>query len=222
MGLFKRVGDIISANLNEMVDRFEDPETMLHQAISEMEVAVANALEAATRVIANERLLAKQLEEHRGQVQHYQQRAEQAILAGNDDSARNALLRKAERVKLTVALSDQHTAAKSAARKLRTQIDALRVRLTEARRKQSSLIARKRAAEARRKLTQTVEGVMIDSSAFSEFDRMSHTLEQAEAEADSLVELTWYELETDEIGPIDFEVESELEALKKTLAPAPG
>ena len=58
MGLFRRFGDILSANLNDLVDRFEDPEKMLRQAIREMEQAVASGLNSAAKVVANERLLA--------------------------------------------------------------------------------------------------------------------------------------------------------------------
>ena len=44
MGLFKRVSDIISANLNDLIERFEDPEKMLNQVISEMETAIGKEL----------------------------------------------------------------------------------------------------------------------------------------------------------------------------------
>jgi phage shock protein A len=64
MRLFRRVGDIIAANLNELVDRFEDPEVMLKQAIREMETMIEVATGAAARAIAGERLLARDLSNH--------------------------------------------------------------------------------------------------------------------------------------------------------------
>ena len=57
MGIFARVSDIISANLNDMVERFESPETMLRQAIREMDAAIARTMEATARAIADERLI---------------------------------------------------------------------------------------------------------------------------------------------------------------------
>lgn len=218
MGLFKRVGDIISANLNEMVDRFEDPEKMLRQAVREMEQAVASALDGAVRVIANERLLARQLDEQRGLLERCRQRAEEAVRAGDDDAARRALLRKVEHAKLVDALSDQHAAAEAAATRLRRQIDALRVRLAEARRKQAALIARRRAADAHWKLAETINSVTVDESAFNKFDRMSRKVEQAEAEADALIELTRHSDTDDDFDPAAVEIETELEALKQNLA----
>jgi phage shock protein A len=59
MGIFRRFTDILSANLNDLIDRFEDPEKALRQAIREMEQAVTDALNSAAKVIANERLLTK-------------------------------------------------------------------------------------------------------------------------------------------------------------------
>ena len=60
MRLFRRIGDIISANLNEVVERFEDPELGLKLAIREMEEAVDSAFDGAVKTVANEKLLARQ------------------------------------------------------------------------------------------------------------------------------------------------------------------
>lgn len=62
MGLFKRISDIVSANLNDMVERFEDPEQMLRQAIREMEEAIGRAKPDVARAMANEKTLAKGVE----------------------------------------------------------------------------------------------------------------------------------------------------------------
>ena len=64
MRLFPRIGDIIAANLNDLVDRFEDPEVMLKQAIREMETMIEAATGGAARAIAGERLLARDLADH--------------------------------------------------------------------------------------------------------------------------------------------------------------
>ncbi len=220
MGLFRRVGDIISANLNEMVERFEDPEKMLKQAVLEMEAAVAGALDGAVKVIANERLLARQLDENLRQMERCRARAEDAVRRGDDDAARRALSRKTEHAKLAAALGDQHSAAEAASRKLRTQIDALRVRLSEARRQQATLIARKRAADARRSLARDMNGITIDDFAFSKFDRVAMKVEESEAEADALLELTACCDPVDEIDPVREDVETELAALKHSMATA--
>ena len=61
MGLFKRLQDILSANMGEMVETFEDPEPMLKQAIREMEAAVGEGRQETAKAIASEKLVRKEL-----------------------------------------------------------------------------------------------------------------------------------------------------------------
>lgn len=188
MPLFRRIADILSANLNEMIDRFEDPETMLKQAVREMEQAVTAALESGVRVVAHEKLLARQLADDRSQVDVWRERARQAVRAGDDDLARRAISRQLEQEQLVGALEDQHAAACETSTRLRRQIDGLRVKLTEAKRKLVTLAARQRVADARGLLrTGLLPGSRL--AAASRFSRVFAQVELAEAEADALSEL---------------------------------
>src|SRR5262249_3274464 len=103
MGLFQRISDIISANLNEMTEGFEDPELMLKQAIREMEQSIADATQETAKVLANEKLLARESSTNRKQAAEWHQKAEQAVAAGDDSLARKALARKQEHQKLVTA-----------------------------------------------------------------------------------------------------------------------
>lgn len=190
MGIFRRMNDIISANINDLVDGFEDPEKMLKQAVREMETALNQAMDGAAKVIANEKRLAKQLADWRSQADQLKHRAKQAITRGDDDAARHALVRKRECEQLAAALEDQRTAAEHAARRLRRQIEAMRVRLAEARRKMITLAARRQAVEARKQFTSGIASATTDRTAFGRFDRLCESIEQSEAEADALLELT--------------------------------
>ena len=217
MGLFKRVGDIVSANLNEMVEKFEDPEKMLKQAVREMETAINSSMDGAAKVVANAKLLTKQLDEHRRQAEAWRQRAEKAVRQNDDDTARHALLRKAEHEKLIAALDDQRTADESASLKLRRQIDAMRVRLAEARRKLVTLAARHQAAQARKQLAGDIGGAAGDGLAFSKFERICERVEQTEAEADALLELAGNDWQAEDLNP---DIEAELDALKRQSTPS--
>src|SRR3954452_2610800 len=107
MGIFKKISDIVSANLNDLTEGWENPEQMLRQAIREMEESIGVATRETARALANEKLLDKELAKNRDQSDRWQQRAEQAIAAGDDELARKALKRKQEHEKLVVALEDQ-------------------------------------------------------------------------------------------------------------------
>jgi phage shock protein A len=213
MRLFQRIGDIISANLNELIDGFENPEIMLKQAVREMDEAVTSALQSAVKAVANEKLLARELAATREEVELWLERATQAVTSGDDELARRALTRKLQQEKLVLALEDQFQSASAASASLRRQIEAMRVKLAEAKRKQLSLIARRRAAEARRHVSEvSVTGNRF--AAFGKFDQLVEQVETAEAEADALAELTGEEEESLFAGDETLAVEQALTALK--------
>ena len=192
MGLFQRISDIISANLNEMTESFEDPEKMLRQAIREMEQSIADATQETAKVMANQKLLAKELANNQRQMQEWQRKAEVAVQAGDDDLAKKALSRKREHQKLVVALQDQLNSAEEASQTLKHQLEGMQAKLAEAKRSLATLSARKRAADFRKKMhteAGLVETSLDTDNAFAKFDRLRARVEQAEAEADALAEL---------------------------------
>lgn len=223
MGVFKRISDIISANLNDLTEGFEDPEQMLKQAIREMEETIADVTNQTAKAMANEKTLARELERNRTQRQQWQSRAEKAIEEGNDDLARKALTRKNEHEKLVAALEDQLKSAEEASASLRCQLAAMKAKLAEAKRNLATLSARQRAAAFRRKIeTQTAcAACEIDESAFAKFDRMKAKVEQAEAEAAAMAELRGLEPgagETDvDVSEEDVDIAAELADLKRKL-----
>jgi phage shock protein A len=213
MGLFRRVGDIVSANLNELLDGVENPEVMLKQAVREMEAALSSAMDSAARVIANERLLDRQLAEHRGHLERWRNEATSSVRAGVDERARAALVRKTEQQKLVEALEDQRIAAAETSGRLRRQIEAMRVRLGEAQAKLVQVCARRQAVRAQKEFASR----LCSAGAFGRFERMCLRVDRAEAEADALLELS---RTFDAIDDFDFSVEDELIALKQQFAKA--
>jgi phage shock protein A len=191
MSIFQRVSDIISANLNEMAESFENPEQMLKQAIREMEISITGATNETAKALANEKLLRRELENNQSQAARWEKRAEQAVAAGDDDLARKALHRKAEHDNLVDALEDQLKTALGAANSLKRQLEAMKAKLAEAKRSLATLSARSRAAEFRRKMETVGAGVAtdLDKDAFAKFDRLRSRVEQAEAEAEAMAEL---------------------------------
>ena len=133
MRLFQRIGDIIAANLNDLVDRFEDPEVMLKQAIREMETMIESATGGAARAIAGERLLARDLSDHERKAARWRARAEQAVVQADDDLARQAIARAHEHEVMARALLEQRTSAEQTAQALRGQVTAMRAKQAEAR-----------------------------------------------------------------------------------------
>jgi phage shock protein A len=217
MGIFRRVSDIISANFNDLVDRFEDPEAMLRQAIREMETAIDNCLDGAAKAIAEERLLARQLDDYRRSNERLHEKAAAAVKRGDDAAARSALTLRAEQEKLIAALDDQLQSSRRHSARLRNQVAAMRVRLAEARSKLQTCIARNRAAEARRQFAVDAVRVNHAGASYSRFDALCRKIERRESEADAYEELAG-DLVFDTPPNDDIDITLELEALKEKVA----
>ncbi len=223
MRVFRRVTDILSASLNDLIDKFEDPEKMLRQAIREMEESVADAMDAAARAIATEKLLEKDLEKHEGDACASRERAEKAVEAGNDALARVALRIGNDGKKAAEGLRKDLEAARVANQALRRQIDALRAKLAEAKRKLAALSARKRVSDARKKVL--VVGKNVNAGPFCKFDRLRKRIEEDEAAVDALASLACDVTETAgvtaaaaaEASAADLAIEEDLAQLKRRL-----
>jgi phage shock protein A len=189
MQLFQRIGDIIAANLNDLVDRFEDPEVMLKQAIREMDSMIDGATAGAARAIAGERLLAKDLEDHQQQAARWREGADESVSRGDDDLARQAIARALEHEAMARALAEERTSAEKMAEVLRSQVAAIKAKEAEARRKLASLAARRQLAQNSRASHEIAGAYSIRTIGFARFEKMQHQIEQAEAEADALREL---------------------------------
>lgn len=183
MGIFSRISDIFKANINDMIDKAEDPEKMLKQMIIEMEESVNKTTLAVAGAIANEKQLERKIEKNRFETSDWEKKAVQALTAGREDLARAALEKKAVVDRNLGDLEPIYVQAKTTADKMREQLNALKAKLDEARMRQSTLIARAQAAKAQKQIAQSFSGV--GSDAFSKFDKYESRIETLEAEAEA-------------------------------------
>ncbi|MCB0711344.1 MAG: PspA/IM30 family protein [Ignavibacteriae bacterium] len=187
MSIFGRLADIVKANINDLLDRAEDPEKMIKQMVLEMEEAVNKATLAVGQAIANEKSLERQYNRQKAQMDDWQQKAVQAVQAGRDDLASQALQRK-NTISMNVNdLERMLGEARTSSQGLRTQLDQLKSKLDEARMRQNTLIARSQAAKAKKQVAQSFAG--IGSDAFSKFDKLEQKVEKTEAEAEAFAQL---------------------------------
>jgi phage shock protein A len=214
MGIFRRVSDIITANLSDMVESFESPEIMLRQAIREIDAAVGRTAEAAARAIAESKLLEKQLKAQRHESTDLRRRACEALRRGDEPTARRALSRHSDGEKLAAALEDQLTVIRSTAGRLRRQLDVMRVRRAEAEHKLHLVLARVGAAEAQRCLVRGAFDREAPEAGFSRLERVCRKIERFEAETDAFLELAGEAGVDDHGASSDEALNAQLEALK--------
>ncbi|MDT8322980.1 MAG: PspA/IM30 family protein [Bacteroidota bacterium] len=186
-GIFSRITDIFKANINDILDKAEDPEKMIKQMVIEMEEAVNKATTAVGAAIANEKQLERQHADKAKLVTQWQQRAIKAVNAGRDDLARQALEKKNMFEKAATDLEAPLAEAKKTALTMRSQLEQLKAKLDEARVREGTLIARHQAAKAKKQISSSLAG--IGDGAFANFDKYEQKVLKTESEAEAMAEL---------------------------------
>ncbi len=221
MGIFSRISDVFKSNVNDALDKAEDPEKMLKQMIIEMEESVNKATLAVANSIANEKSLSRKLEKAKNESDEWEQRAVKALQAGREDLAKSALEKKNISQKNIADLEPIYKQASETADKLRQQLNSLKSKLDEARSRQSTLIARSQAAKAQKQISATFSGV--GSDAFSKFDKYETKIEQLESQAEAYGQLADENTDlTDQFKQLDAaDVDDELLKLKEKMGMLP-
>lgn len=226
MGIFARLAALIKSNINDLISSAEDPEKMLNQIVIDMANQLIEAKKQVAVAIADEKRLAKQAEGEAAKAAEWERRAMMAVRAGDDNLAKEALARKKEHDELARVYKDQWSKQKQQVDQLKLALRVLNGKIEEAKRKKQVLIARKRRAEAQKKIQETMAG-LNEASAFETFDRMASKIDQIEAEADAATELAEeYSGDTlaHKFGKLEatMDAEDDLAALKARMGVAPA
>src|SRR6478609_8292604 len=188
MGIFARLAALLKSNLNDLISTSEDPEKMLNQIVLDMSNQLLEAKRQVAASIADEKRLAKQVEQETANATEWERRAMLAVRAGDDALAKEALSRKKEHQTLAEQFQDQWSKQKQAVDQLKLALRALNNKIEEAKRKKSLLVARQKRAEAHSKIQETLHGLK-NASAFEAFDSMAQKVDQMEAQAEATNEL---------------------------------
>jgi phage shock protein A len=189
MGIFDRLRTVISSNINDMINKAENPEKMLNQLVLDMNEQMIESKKAVAMAIADEKKLEREALENKNQAAEWEKKAMLAVRANRDDLAKEALLRKQEYDTYYGQLMTQWQAQKESVEKLKESLRALQNKIDEASRKKNILIARAKRAEAQDKINQTMSSLSGNKSAFDTFDRMSKKVDELEARTEAHAEL---------------------------------
>ncbi len=180
MGLFDRISRLVRANLNDLVNKAEDPEKILEQAIIDMQEDLVQLRQAVAQAIANQKRNEQQYNQAQSQANQWESRAKLALQKGEEGLAREALQRKksytetANTMKLTL---DQTLGQVDALKRNLIQLES---KISEAKTKKNMLKARAQAAKANEQL-QNLLGGINPSGATAAFERMEEKVVQLEA-----------------------------------------
>ncbi|NJL81931.1 MAG: PspA/IM30 family protein [Chloroflexaceae bacterium] len=221
MGLFDRVGRVFRANLNDMVSKAEDPEKILEQAIIDMQEDLVQLRQAVAKAIASQKRTEQEYNNNQAEANKWQQRAQLALTKGDENLAREALVRKKSYAETAAALQGQLTAQSGQTDILKRNLIGLEGKiLPKTKTKKNMLKARASAAKANQQLQDTLSN-MGTGSALSAFERMEQKVLEMEAVSQAAGELGGTGIEQQFLALESGNVDDELQQLRLQISGAP-
>jgi len=217
MSIFSRVRDLLSANINAMLDSAEDPEKMadeylrqLNNELYEAKTSVAAAMADATKLNTKEA-------QYTAENEQWANKAEAALRANNEELAKAALGRKVQAGKLAQQYKEQSDAQDQQVEELQQALIQLETRIAETRAKKELIVAKKNRAATQEAIQRTVRG-LGDINAMDKLDQLEERVDDRLAKADAMSKLESGTLEN-KFRDLehDSEVDSELAELKRKL-----
>lgn len=221
MGIFQRLSDILKSNVNDLIDKAEDPEKMVKQIIIDMQKELNNSVQALGKAAASERIAQKQYEQAAAKSADWESKAKAAITAGDENLAKKALENKVKADNDTQQYKEMYDTISQQTETIRTQVEVLKSKLEEAKSRQAMLIARSQMAETQKSIANSTGGFNPNSSS-EKSSRMEEKIERKEAEAQAFADIandsaSSAEAESFEKLENESKVNSELERLKAEM-----
>ncbi len=188
MGVFHRLSDLLKSNVNDLIDKAEDPEKMVKQVIIDMQAELTKATQNYGKAKASERLAEKKYLDAKKVSDSWEAKAKTALASGNQDLAKQALAKKVKADEDVASYKEMYDSISDQTEAIGNQVEVLKAKLDEAKSRQSMLIARSQMADTQKNLAKTTGG-FNGSSALETFNRMEEKIERKEAEASAFTEI---------------------------------
>ena len=175
MGIFSRIGDIMKANVNDLIDKAEDPEKMVKQIIRDLQQEVAKSTQALGKAMASQRIAERQYKTALQSSADWESKAKAALAAGNTEMAKKALSYKVKADNDVASYQQMYETITTQTDAIRNQVETLKAKLEE--------------AKTQKNLAQSMGGINTSSS-MDKFNRMEEKIMQQEAEAAAFAEIS--------------------------------
>lgn len=180
MALLERVATLVRANLNDLIDKAEDPEKMLKQVILDMENQLLQVKTQVAIAMADQHVLENKRKETAEKAAVWMRKAEMAVSKGQEDLARAAVERSLASQQMAAGFEQQVGDQKVEVENLKSALAKLEQKLEEARSRGELLVAQHRRARALRRATAAKSAVTAGANS-NTFDRMKHKVVREEA-----------------------------------------
>lgn len=187
MGIFDRMGKVITSNVNALLEKAEDDKKLIELNLDEMDEQIKAGHQEVVQAVAAEKQLRKKGDDLRADVERWDKRAELALKSGDEALAREALKQKKRVSQELESVEKARTQQRDAALRMKEELERMKEKLAELKLRKGSLIAR--AQQARGGTGAEQLGARGGSSAFDNFRRMEEKIEGREAEGAAMAEV---------------------------------
>lgn len=189
MGVIARFKDIMSANINALLDKAEDPAKMIDQYLRDLEEDLGKVKAETAAVMAEETRCRRLLDECTEEIEKMQKYAEKAVMAGNDEDARQFLGKKAQLTEKQASLQQAYDAAADNAAKMRKMHDKIVNDIAELNERKDAIKAKIAVAKTQEKMNKIGSSIEGAAETMSAFDRMEAKANKMLDEANAMAEL---------------------------------
>ncbi|MEI6180186.1 MAG: PspA/IM30 family protein [Chloroflexales bacterium] len=217
MSILGRISDLISANVNSMLDKAEDPEKMANEYLRQLTNELSEVRTSVAAAMADETKLQQRRVSMTSEVSQWQSKAEAALRAGDEQLAKAALARKVQAQKLAEQYQAQETAQEEQVNAMQEALVQLETRIAEVKAKKELIIAKRNRAQTQEAIQRTAQRVG-NVTAIDKLDQLEERVDDELARADAMQKLQQGSLETrfEELEK-KTEVDSELAELKRKM-----
>ncbi|EKV01477.1 phage shock protein A (IM30), suppresses sigma54-dependent transcription [Leptolyngbya sp. PCC 7375] len=187
MGLLDRFFRVVRASLNDALNGAEDPEKLLEQTTADMQENLLQLRQAVAVAIATQKRNERQCEQANAQAREFYNRAQSALVKGNEPLAREALNRRQSYLETAQALGGQLQQQKDTVKQLKANMRTLETKIAQARTQKDMYIARARSAKASQKLNEMM--TQVNQGAFDQIEDKILSMEANAAAAAELNDL---------------------------------
>ena len=223
MGIITRFKDIMTANMNALLDKGEDPEKMIDQYLRNLESDFAKVKAETASIMAEVKSSKRKLDECDEEIAKMSEYAKKAVAAGNDDDARQFLTKKNELTQKREVLVKNYELAQANSEKMRQMHDKLENDISAMKSKRDMLKAKVKVAETQKKINEMGSGIESAANNAAAVERMEEKVNKMLDEADAIGELNKSASGNDidslasKYGAASANVDDELAALKAEM-----
>lgn len=189
MGIISRFKDIMSANINALLDKCEDPAKMIDEYMRKVTEELAEVKKETAGIMAKEKRAKRVLEQNDQQITKYEELAKKALLAGNEDDAKVFLKKKQSYVTNGIELQKSYDIAHDNAVKMRQLHDKLTNDIQTLQQRRQVVKAKVAVAETQERINKVTSSMDAASGSMRAFERMEEKADRMLDEANSMAEL---------------------------------